>query len=86
MPSCYARYPMGWLWRALWVALVLSARPAFGGECTVSLVGGEPALQHLNAEARLRFIHERLRIDAHHAASGVTLGAQSIRRSPLANS
>jgi hypothetical protein len=58
---------MGWHWRALWVALVLSARPAFGGECTVSLVGGEPALQHLNAEARLRFIHERLRIDAHHA-------------------
>jgi hypothetical protein len=31
------------------------------------LVGGEPALQYLNAEARLQFIHERLRIDAHHA-------------------
>jgi len=58
---------MGWVWRVLALALVLSARPAQGGECTVSLVGGEPALQHLNAEARLHFIHERLRIDARHA-------------------
>jgi hypothetical protein len=58
---------MGRVWRALGFVLVLSARPALGGECTVALVGGEPVLQHLNAEARLRFIHERLRIDARHA-------------------
>jgi hypothetical protein len=58
---------MGWVSRVLGVALVLSARPALGGECTVSLVGGEPALQHLDAEDRLHFIHERLRIDARHA-------------------
>ncbi|MGB8294178.1 MAG: hypothetical protein WCG85_01995 [Polyangia bacterium] len=38
-----------------------------GHECTASLVGGEPALQHLNAEARLHFIHERLHVDARHA-------------------
>jgi hypothetical protein len=58
---------MGWVWRVLGFVVVLSARPALGHECTASLVGGEPALQHLNAEARLRFIHERLRVDARHA-------------------
>jgi hypothetical protein len=58
---------MGRVWRVLGFVLVLSARPALGGECTVALVGGEPALQRLNAEARLHFIHESLRIDARHA-------------------
>jgi hypothetical protein len=58
---------MGWVGRVLGFVLVLSARPALGHECTASLVGGEPALQHLNAEARLHFIHERLRVDASHA-------------------
>jgi len=58
---------MGWVWRVLGFVLVLSARPALGHECTASLVGGEPALQHLNAEARLHFIHERLHVDARHA-------------------
>ena len=58
---------MGRVWRVLGFVLVLGARPALGGECTVALVGGEPALQHLDAEARLHFIHERLRIDARHA-------------------
>jgi hypothetical protein len=67
IPPCYARYPMGRVWRVLGFVLVLSARPALGGECPVSLVGGEPALQRLNAEARLHFIHERLRSDARHA-------------------
>lgn len=58
---------MGRVWRVLGFVLVLGARPAFGSECTVSLVGGEPALQHLTAAARLHFIHERLRIDARYA-------------------
>jgi hypothetical protein len=58
---------MGWVWRVLGFVLVLSARPALGHECTASLVGGEPALQHLNADVRLRFIHERLHVDARHA-------------------
>jgi hypothetical protein len=58
---------MGWVWRVLGFVLVLSARPALGHECTASLVGGEPALQQLNAEARLQFIHEHLHVDAHHA-------------------
>jgi hypothetical protein len=58
---------MRWFWRVLALVLVLSARPAQGGECSVSLVDGEPALQHLNADVRLRFIHERLRVDARHA-------------------
>lgn len=67
MLSCYASHSMGWFWRVIGVVLVLSARPAQGGECTVSLVGGEPALQRLNADVRLDFIHERLRVDARHA-------------------
>ena len=58
---------MGWVWRVLGFVLVLSARPALGHECTASLVGGEPALQRLNADVRLRFIRERLRVDARHA-------------------
>jgi hypothetical protein len=45
----------------------LGASPALGGECPVTLVGGEPALQQVPAEARLHFIRERLRRDAHHA-------------------
>lgn len=58
---------MAWVRHVLGVVLVLSARPAFCGECTASLVGGEPELQHLSAETRLHFIRERLRIDARHA-------------------
>jgi hypothetical protein len=58
---------MRWLWRVFALVLVLSARPALGHECTASLVGGEPALQRLNADVRLRFIRERLRVDARHA-------------------
>ena len=58
---------MGWSWRVLGLVVVLSAQPARAGECTASVVGGEPALQRQSAEARLRFIHERLRLDAHRA-------------------
>jgi hypothetical protein len=58
---------MRWFWRVLALVFVLSARPALGHECTASSVGGEPELQRLNADVRLRFIHERLRVDARHA-------------------
>ena len=58
---------MRWLWRVFALVLVLSERPALGHECTASLVDGEPELQRLNADVRLRFIHERLRVDAGHA-------------------
>ncbi len=55
------------VWCVLGFALVMCARPALSDECTASLVGGEPALQQLNAETRLHFIRERLRIDARNA-------------------
>jgi hypothetical protein len=51
----------------LGLVILLSARPSLAGDCTVSLVGGEPALQHQSTEARLHFIHDRLRADAHNA-------------------
>jgi hypothetical protein len=54
-------------WGAFGLYFALSASSAFGGECPATLVGGQPALQHLNAQTRLRFIRERLLIDAHHA-------------------
>jgi hypothetical protein len=51
----------------LGLAFVLGASPALGGECSATLVGGEPALQHVQAQTRLLFIRERLRSDAHRA-------------------
>jgi hypothetical protein len=64
---------MGWEWRvfglafASFASFVSFAGSAFGGECPVALVGGQPALQRLSAETRLGFIRGRLRSDAHHA-------------------
>ena len=58
---------MGWGWSAFGLSFALSAGAAFGGECPVTLAGGQPALQHLEAHTRLGFIRERLRSDAHHA-------------------
>jgi len=58
---------MGWVWRVFGLSFVLWTGPAFGGECSTALVGGEPGLQHWNAQTRLRFIRERLRSDAYHA-------------------
>ena len=57
---------MGWGW-TFGLVFALSASSTFGGECPATLVGGQPALQHLQAQTRLRFIRERLRSDAHHA-------------------
>jgi hypothetical protein len=51
----------------LGLAFALGASPALGGECSATLVGGEPALQQVQAQTRLRFIRERLRSDAHRA-------------------
>jgi len=59
---------MGWGWGALGLSFAFFASSAFAGECPDTLVGGQPALQHLNAETRLHFIRERLRNDAHHAS------------------
>jgi hypothetical protein len=56
-----------WWWCALELALVLVARPAQGGECTSALVAGETALLHQSPADGLRFINERLRVDARHA-------------------
>ena len=64
---CYAWQLMGWFWRVLGLVILLSAGPTFAGECPVAVVGGEPALQQRGAEARLHFIQERLRADAHNA-------------------
>jgi len=47
--------------------LVLLAWPAFAGECPATVVDGDAALVRQGAEARLRFIHERLRVDARNA-------------------
>jgi hypothetical protein len=58
---------MAWVWRVSVLVFVMCARPALGGECTESLVGGEPALRRLDAGTRLHFMRERLRIDARHA-------------------
>jgi hypothetical protein len=58
---------MGRGWSALGLWFALSAGSAFGGECPATLVGGQPALQHLEARTRLSFIRQRLRSDAHHA-------------------
>ena len=58
---------MGWVWRVLGLVILLNARPTLAGECPVSVVGGKPALQQRSAEARLRFIQDRLRADAHNA-------------------
>jgi hypothetical protein len=55
-------------WSALGLSFALSVSPAFGGECPATLVEGQPALQNLQAQTRLRFIRERLRSDAHHAS------------------
>ena len=60
--------PMGWGWCALGLSFAFFASSAFAGECSATLVGGQPALQHLNVETRLHFIRERLRDDAHHAS------------------
>jgi len=57
---------MGWGWR-LCLIFALSANSALAGECPATLVEGQPALQHMQAQSRLRFIRERLRSDAHHA-------------------
>ena len=51
----------------LGLAFALGASPALGGECPAPLLGGGPALQQVPAQARLRFIRERLRSDAHRA-------------------
>ena len=58
---------MGRGWSVFGFLFALSASSALGGECPTILVGGQPALQHLNAQTRLRFIRERLRSDAHRA-------------------
>src|SRR5664279_945505 len=58
---------MDWRWCALGLSFVLSASSAFAVECPATLVGGQQALQHLNAETRLHFIRDRLRNDAHNA-------------------
>ena len=58
---------MRWGWCALGLSFALSAGSASAGECSATLVGGEPALQHVQAQARLGFIRERLHSDAHHA-------------------
>ena len=58
---------MAWFWRVLGLVILLNARPTLAGECPASVVGGEPALQQRSAEARLHFIHDRLRADAHNA-------------------
>ena len=59
--------PTDWRWCALGLSFALSASFAFAVECPVTLVGGQPALQHLNAETRLHFLRERLHTDAHNA-------------------
>ena len=56
-----------WRWCMLGLALVLVANPAQGRECTPALVDGETALPQQSPADRLRFINERLRIDAGHA-------------------
>jgi hypothetical protein len=45
----------------------LWAAPASAGECTAAVVRGEPALGHVDAGVRLRFVRERLRHEARRA-------------------
>jgi len=66
-PSLLCFVPVSPRWTVFGLLFVLSAGSAFGGECPTIIVGGQPALQHLKPQIRLRFIRERLRSDAHRA-------------------
>jgi hypothetical protein len=54
-------------WVLVGLAVWLWATPARAGECTAAVVKGTPVLARIDAEVRLRFIRERLRVEARRA-------------------